>query len=107
MDTYTQNLLIDILVPLIVAVFASGGFWGYIQRRAEMQSASTKLSLGLAHTEIVRQGIMFIERGYITKDEYEDFVKYLYKPYTSFGGNGLAEKIFREVTDLPLSRTEK
>lgn len=107
MDSYTTNTIIDIVVPLVVAVFASGGFWGYIQRQSDKNSSVTQLTLGLAHNEIVKQGLIYIERGWISKDEYEDFTKYLYKPYATFGGNGLAEKIFKEVTDLPLSPKEK
>lgn len=47
---------------------------------------------------------MYINRGYITKDEYEDFVHYLYNPYAKLGGNGLAERIYKDVSDLPLKR---
>lgn len=42
----------------------------------------------------------YLDRGWITKDEYEDFIKYLWNPYSSFGGNGLAEKIMADVQKL-------
>lgn len=41
-------------------------------------------------------------RGYITIDEYEDLQKYLYSPYLTFGGNGMAEKVMKEVQELPI-----
>jgi hypothetical protein len=47
----------------------------------------------------------YLDRGYILKDEYDDLVKYLYKPYSAFGGNGLAEKVFAEVKELPIKRS--
>jgi len=47
----------------------------------------------------------YLDRGYILKDEYDDLVKYLYKPYSAFGGNGLAEKVFEEVKELPIRRS--
>ena len=44
----------------------------------------------------------YLERGWVTKDEYEDIVKYLYHPYSTFGGNGLADKVMEEVKRLPM-----
>lgn len=44
----------------------------------------------------------YVDRGWITKDEYEDFFKYLYEPYAKFGGNGLAERVMLEVAKLPI-----
>ena len=49
----------------------------------------------------------YIKKKWITKDEYEDFVKYLYNPYSKFGGNGLAEKIMQEVSQLPFNDPKK
>lgn len=43
-----------------------------------------------------------IGRGYVTKDEYENLYKYLYKPYKALGGNGTAEKMIHEVNNLPM-----
>ena len=92
------------VITIFGSVIASSGFWTYIMHRGEKNDAATKLSLGLAHNEIVTQGLGFIDRGYIYKDEYEDYVKYLYAPYSTFGGNGLAEKVFQEVSSLPIKR---
>ena len=47
-------------------------------------------------------GTAYLSRGYITIDEYEDLQKYLYSPYSSFGGNGMAEKVMKEVQELPI-----
>ena len=43
-----------------------------------------------------------IQRGWITKDEFENLNDYLYRPYEELGGNGTAEKIMQEVRKLPL-----
>ena len=40
--------------------------------------------------------------GSITKDEYENLHDYLYLPYQELGGNGTAEKIMKEVSNLPI-----
>jgi hypothetical protein len=58
--------------------------------------------LGLAHNEIIQQSLIYIARGWLTKDEYEDLMKYLWEPYSKFGGNGLAEKVINEVKGLPI-----
>ena len=98
------NPLITTVITIFGSVMASSGFWTIVQRRSDKNDASVRLILGLAHNTIVAQGLAYVERGYIFKDEYDDFVKYLYGPYSTFGGNGLAEKVFKEVTALPIRR---
>ena len=51
-------------------------------------------------------GTAYLSRGYITIDEYEDLQKYLYIPYSTFGGNGMAEKVMYEVQELPIHFSE-
>ena len=94
-------------IGLIVgAIFASGGFWAFItawyNNRSKRQTALIKLMLGIGHREIVECGMEYIERGYITKDEYNDLLTYLYNPYVELGGNGTAERIVEEVKKLPI-----
>lgn len=96
------NTLVSTMVTLIVAVIASSGFWAYLQKRDTAKNATTRLLLGLAHDRIIFLGMKYIEQGYISKDEYEDLLKYLWTPYSEFGGNGLAEKIMADVTKLPM-----
>lgn len=60
--------------------------------------------LGLGHDRIVYLGGEYIERGCITQDEYKNLHDYLYEPYKALGGNGTAEKIMREVEELPLCK---
>ena len=90
------------VITVITSVIASSGFWAYLQRRGDKTDAKTKLLLGLAHDRIVSIGTKYIDRGWVTYDEYEDFIKYLYAPYAVFGGNGLAEKIMGAVSELPM-----
>lgn len=90
------------IVSLSTAVIASSGFWAYLRSKDTRKDASVQLLLGLAHDRIIYLGMSYIDRGWITKDEYEDLMKYLYDPYQTFGGNGLAEKIMNEVKTLPI-----
>ena len=93
------------IVTLIVTVLASSGFWAYVLQHTNKKSATTKLLMGLAHKEILESGMRYIDRGWVSKDEYEDLVRYLYEPYQSFGGNGVAEKVVSEVRKLPMYNT--
>jgi hypothetical protein len=47
----------------------------------------------------------YIERGWITQDEYENLHDYLYKPYEEMGGNGSAKKVMQEINKLPIHKS--
>lgn len=94
---------VQLVVAVFASMFASTGLWAFITRKSERKSATTQLLLGMAHDRLVYLGMSYITRGSITHDEYEDYVKYLYEPYSAFGGNGLAERVMKEVTQLPLT----
>jgi hypothetical protein len=90
------------LVAIVVASMASTGFWAFVQGRTAKKSAVSRLLLGLAYDKITNLGMKYIDRGWITKDEYEDFRRYLYEPYKEFGGNGVGDRIMLAVSNLPL-----
>jgi len=89
-------------VTVVCAVLASSGFWAWLTARREKKDAKTKMLLGLGHDRIVVLCMKYIERGWITQDEYEDLNKYLYLPYKEMGGNGTAERVMAEVKKLPI-----
>jgi len=93
-------------LPLLLAVFASQGFWTWLQNRNQkkntLESASVRLLLGIAHDRIIFLGMKYVDRTFITADEYEDFMHYLWEPYSTFGGNGLAERVVELVKKLPV-----
>lgn len=91
-------------LTIVGSVTASSGFWAWMLRRSDKKSASTKLIRGLARREIISEGLRYISRGWISKDEFEEFGSYLYEPYFELGGNGLAEKIVSEVKTLPIRK---
>lgn len=92
----------QLVATIVGSVAASGAFWALVQSRIEKRSAATQLMLGLAHERLIELGMQYLERGWITKDEYDDFVHYLWNPYSKFGGNGLADKVKRDVDSLPI-----
>ena len=58
------------------------------------------------HDRIMYLGMVYIERGYITSDEYENLYEYLYKPYEKMGGNGSAKRNMNEVNKLPIHKSQ-
>lgn len=99
MDTWQQ-----IVLTVFSSVLASSGLWAYITKRLERKDVKTEMLVGLAHDRIIYLGMYYIDRGYITQDEYENLHDYLYIPYKKMGGNGSAERIIREVDKLPLHK---
>ena len=97
---------IDIIVTLAVAVFGSTGFWTWLMNRNKKKTAEARLIMGLAYSEIINRSERYIKRGYIETEEYNELNKYLYQPYREMGGNGTAEKLMKEVQQLPTSKEE-
>lgn len=95
---------------IVIAIFASTGFWAFVtvvyQNKIKKDNAEAQILKGLGHDRICCLGESYIKRGYITKDEYENLHDYLYLPYKKLGGNGAAEKIVKDVSNLPLWEKE-
>ena len=87
---------------MLITQLGSAGFWGFLEACRKKSDANTRLMVGLAHDRIVYLGMKYIERGYITRDEYENLNDYLFEPYSEAGGNGSAKRVMEEVRKLPL-----
>ena len=96
----------QIVLTIISSVLASSGLWAYITKRLEKKDVKTEMLIGLGHDRIMYLGMAYIERGYITSDEYENLYEYLYKPYEKMGGNGSAKRIMNEVNKLPIHKSQ-
>jgi len=93
---------IQLLVTTLCAVLASSGFWAFMQKKSDCNTASNAMLIGLGHDRILYLGMLYIERGCISHDEYESLNTYLYRPYSQLGGNGSAKRIMEEVDKLPI-----
>lgn len=92
---------LQVILTIVTSIVGSSGIWAYIQKRNESKDVKSQMLIGLAHDRIMFLGMHYIERGWITKDEYENLYDYLYKPYEKMGGNGSAKKVMNEVNKLP------
>lgn len=96
--------LLTNLTTVLVSVMASSGFWAYLSKRSNKKSAASKMLRGLAHDRIIYLGMKYIHRGWISKDEYDDLIRNLYGPYKEMGGNGLAERVVKNINSLPFKK---
>ena len=94
----------QVLTSVLIALISSTGLWSYIASYRNKHDAKTKLLIGLAHDRIIYLGTQYIERGYITPDEYENLNDYLYQPYAENGGNGSAKRVMEQVKALPIKK---
>lgn len=90
------------IITIFCTILASSGFWLMIERYLDRKDVRTKLLIGIGHDRIITLGMMYLERGWITEDEFENLYDYLYIPYQKAGGNGSATKIIQEVMKLPI-----
>lgn len=94
-----MEIWIQYALTLLGAVLASSGLWALLAKKAERKDTKTEMLIGLAHDRIMSLGIFYIERGWMTSDEYENLRTYLFEPYSKLGGNGSAARVMKEVDD--------
>jgi hypothetical protein len=103
-----------IIITVLSSVLASSGLWGVIlyamKRKDEAKSKDTaerKMLVALAHDriyylceEILTEQVSSKRQG-VDIDEYEN-LRILYEGYHNLGGNGTCERLFNEVSKLPI-----
>jgi hypothetical protein len=97
--------LTEMTVAIIAAVFASSGFWMFLQaftqKRSNKKSATVNMLLGLGHDRIVYLCKKYKAAGCVSVEDLESLYNYLYVPYLALGGNGTAKKYMEDVLALP------
>ena len=93
--------LTQIVITIFTSLLASSGLWAFLGTRLDRHTAEREMLLGIGHVELVFFGMQYINRGWISRDEYETLQE-LYKPYKKLGGNGSGTKIMQEIEKLSL-----
>ena len=102
METWVLPIL-TIVAGIITSLITSQGLWAHLSAKWQKDSAESELLRGLAHTRLMDLCEKYIDRGWITPEEYEDLVTYLYHPYLKLGGNGTVKKMVdNEINRLPV-----
>lgn len=87
--------------PAVTALLGGSGVWAWARTKVDHNDNVAKLLLTVSRNQLITLGRGYIERGYITMDEYEEY-EAEYQIYSALGGNGLARRIFKQVDDLPM-----
>jgi hypothetical protein len=103
------SIIVEYTLTALVTLAASSGFWAYIEFRQRSNKSvnvhtktQTALLIGLAHDRIVFLAMRYIDRGYITFDEYENLMGCLIKPYRTLHGNGFVDRLVKEINTLTI-----
>ena len=59
-----------VVITAIGTVVASTGFWTYIIKQSDHKDVKTRMLIGLAHDRILYLGNKYIERGWVSAEEY-------------------------------------
>jgi hypothetical protein len=102
MDKILSMSTIELLITFLTSMIASSGFWLFLDKKNTTRDLSKRLLIGLAHDRIICLSMQYIDRGSITKDEYENLCEFLYLPYLAMGGNGSVKRLMAEVDKLPI-----
>lgn len=101
-----STLILQSVVTVLCSVIASSGMWAWLSTRSQKKDAKTKMLLGLGHDRIVSLCIEYIDRGFITYEEFDNLYNYLYKPYKELGGNGTCSRLMEAVQKLPIKHMD-
>lgn len=102
-----MSKVVEVILLIVSSILASSGMWAFLSKKLDKKDIKVEMLIGLAHDRIMFLGMSYIERGYITQDEYENLYDYLYKPYEKLGGNGSAKRVMAEVEKLPIRKNNK
>ena len=93
------------IIVIVTAVFASSGFWAFLiavfNKLMEKKSAKNMMIKGLGHDRIIFLCERYLDKGWISSDDFENLHDYLFLPYAKMGGNGTAAKLMEDVRKLP------
>lgn len=95
----------EIILTIIVTIFASSGFWAFAlavyEHKRKRESSEDRAIRALLHDRVFEISKILIQRGSVTTEEYDN-LKYLYEPYQEMGGNGTCQRLKAEVDKLPI-----
>lgn len=89
----------EMIIAIIVAVFASSGFWQWLSTKSFKKDERTKALLALLHNEIYTICEQALKKNTIDTDEFDNLAC-LYEPYKALGGNSTGEVLYEKVKAL-------
>lgn len=92
---------VSLITTIVVSIFASTGFWNFLQYTSQRRNRAEDMLLGLAHDKIYELCKRYIKRGSISHQGLDNLI-HLYNPYHKLGGNGTCEELMNKVLQLPI-----
>ena len=68
-----------------------GRFWKFFSQR-QKKDAEIQLLLGLSRDIPLHWCHIYIDRGWVSSDEYENLITHIYTPYKTLGGNSFGRQ---------------
>ena len=90
------------IVVAVIGGICSSGVMSFLQFLINRQDKKKDLLIGLAHDRLYYLATKYIEKGWLTKEEYTNIYEYIYVPYHENGGNGTGTRLMEEVMKLPI-----
>lgn len=104
----------ETIIIAIISIFASGGFWSYMQYLAAKKERDKQIitketvdnllsaSLCTLHSQLYKLSKSAIKRGYITQVELDE-LENVYPVYHALGGNGTGTNLYNKARALPIN----
>lgn len=92
---------VELANPIVTTLLGGSGLFAWMKSKSDRNNTSLSLLLEVSKNQLIALGRTYLDRGYITMDEYEEY-EAEYKLYSAMGGNGLARRVFAQVDNLPM-----
>ena len=89
-----------LIVSVIVAIFASTGFWDWLKTRRKKMTIYEQVTMAMGRDRLNFLSKKHIKNKYIPEDEFESF-KELGEAYLEAGGNTMVKELYLEAMKLP------
>lgn len=89
-----------LIVSVIVAIFASTGFWDWLKTRRKKMGPYDAVTMAIGRDRLNFLSKKHIKNNYIPEDEFESF-KELGEAYIDAGGNTMVKELYLEAIKLP------
>lgn len=88
-----------LIVSVIVAIFASTGFWDWLKSRRKKMTPYEQVTMAMGRDRLNFLSKKHLRDGYIPEDEFESF-KELGEAYIDAGGNTMAKELYLDAMKL-------
>ena len=101
-------LALEVLIFLILAIMALlwRNFNKLISEQKKQREAIESGIIDMLHDNLIERSEKYLERGFVTMHGWETFDS-KYSTYKKLGGNGLIDKLYKEVKVLPIREKER